>query len=135
MTYSQSSGVLDLGAAQWTGYAGNGDGKNNPARQNVSNQGPLPRGWYTVSKDPECTMFGADGVCPHCSGSNHHKHGPYVLRLTPDPENEMFGRGGFLIHGDSIDRPGTASLGCIAVPKVARLTINASGVRRIQVVA
>lgn len=35
------------------------------------------------------------------------------MRLTPIPSNKMFRRNAFLIHGDSITAPGTASAGCI----------------------
>ena len=61
-------------------------------------------------------------------------HGPYVLPLTPDPENLMYGRDGFLIHGDSITNPGSASEGCIILPRSARTMIAASGDNRLEVV-
>lgn len=111
MTFSQSTGVLTVGPIKWTGYAGRDAGKDNPAMQDRANVGPLPRGTYTVSLEPFV----------------HDRCGQYCLRLTPDPANEMFGRSGFLIHGDSIERPGTASHGCIVVPRGARQAIVACG--------
>lgn len=118
MTFSQSTGVLTLGAIKATGYAGHGDGKSNPAMQNVPNVGPLPRGWYTVDLQP----------------FQHPRCGAYCLRLDPDESNEMFGRGGFLIHGDSCEHPGQASHGCIVVGPETRRAIVATGESRLQVV-
>jgi hypothetical protein len=51
--------------------------------------------------------------------------GPLVMRLTPDPGNEMFNRGGFLMHGDLVTEVGLrlASLGCIIEPHATRLAV------------
>jgi hypothetical protein len=46
----------------------------------------------------------------------------------------MFGRSGFLIHGDSIIRPGTASRGCIILAREIREQIAASGDADLEVV-
>ena len=100
------------------GYSGSGVNKNNPDSQNLIDQGPIPQGFYTIGS-PEDT----------------ETHGPYVLRLTPDPANEMFGRGGFLCHGDSVVNPGTASEGCIIMPRDARVQIWTSGDHQLQVVS
>jgi hypothetical protein len=99
------------------GYAGAGEGKNNPAMQDVQNVGPLPVGKYTIGEP-----------------SDTKTHGPYVLHLTPDPENEMFGRAGFLIHGDSVVQPGTASEGCMIFSRTVRERIWASEDRQLEVV-
>jgi hypothetical protein len=99
------------------GYSGSPDAKNDPAKQTIHQHGPIPMGIYTISA-PEFT----------------ETHGPYVLPLTPDPANEMFGRAGFLIHGDSIKDPGTASEGCIILPRFARERIWESGERGLVVV-
>lgn len=104
-----------------TGYSGFEAGKNNPALQNVANVGPIPQGRYTIGK-PECV----DSPGPH---------GPFVMRLTPDAANQMFGRDGFLIHGDSIVKPGTASHGCIIMGRLIRNAIAASGDHDLTVVA
>ena len=97
-TYAQKSGVLTHnGKYIKTGYAGFGKGKFNPSMQCVRNVGPLTRGKYIMKelilKHPTC--------------------GEYVIRLEPDPSNNMCGRSGFLIHGDSRSHPGSASQGCI----------------------
>jgi len=56
------------------------------------------------------------------------------MRLTPDPSNIMYGRAGFLIHGDSTAHFGRASDGCIVMPINVRHTIWASGDRQVEVV-
>ena len=110
-TYDQKSGQLSRdGANIIRGYSGAGEGKNRPEDQEIHNVGPIPRGKYTINA-PQDTVT----------------HGPYVLPLTPSPENEMFGRDGFLIHGDSKVDPGTASEGCVILPRNIRERIWASG--------
>jgi hypothetical protein len=52
----------------------------------------------------------------------------------PDPGTETFGRGEFRIHGDSIAHPGTASHGCIILPRAVRDAIWRSGDRALEVV-
>ena len=109
--YEQETGQLSQnGADVAIGYSGAGNGKNNPAMQDVQKIGPIPRGTYTIGE-------------PHDTPT----HGPYVLRLTPDPENEMHGRSGFLIHGDSKEHPGQASEGCIIMPRNIREQVWDSG--------
>ena len=117
-TYEQDSGMLlQDGREVAVGYAGGGEGKNNPEMQEVRNIGPIPQGIYTIGE-------------PRNTG----KHGPYVLDLTPDPDNEMFGRSEFLIHGDSISKPGEASQGCIILPRSVREAIVESGDRQLVVI-
>src|ERR1035438_5538324 len=43
-----------------------------------------------------------------------------VQALTPESGTNTFGREGFLIHGDSVQNPGTASHGCIILPQLGR---------------
>lgn len=100
-----------------TGYSGAMGYKNDPAMQHIENKGPIPCGRYTIGAPRNTTT-----------------HGPYVLPLTPDENNVMFGRSEFRIHGDSIERPGFASEGCIILPKFARERIWESGDRDLQVV-
>ncbi len=116
--YSQSTGALRNKHGDYiaTGYAGHGEGKNNPDLQWKKNTGPLPRGFYEIG-----APFDSDS------------HGPYCLRLTPFPENEMFDRAGFLIHGDSKSLPGTASEGCIILPPAIRKLMWASDDRLLEV--
>lgn len=98
------------------GYAGRGPGRNNPTLQDRRNVGPLPVGDYQVS-------------LPY----RHHRKGPMVFKLTPDPRNQMFGRSGFLIHGDNTQ--GDASEGCIILDRSARDSLARYQVRRLTVVA
>jgi hypothetical protein len=56
------------------------------------------------------------------------------MALTPEPGTDTLGRDGFLIHGDSVENPGTASHGCIILPRAVRDQISASGDKQIQVV-
>lgn len=106
--YVQSTGRLYLsGALVATGYSGNGDGKNSPAHEAVKSVGPIPAGrWRIVGE-------------PFDSAAN----GPFCLRLSPNHGTETHGRSGFLIHGDSLSHPGTASRGCIILPRSIRRAI------------
>jgi hypothetical protein len=93
--YSIGKGLLTDGRRAIKVYAGNGAGKNNVAFAHVRNVGPIPPGVYAIG-----TAF----FHPHA--------GPVTMRLTPQAGTNTFGRSGFLIHGDSIAKPGTASNGC-----------------------
>lgn len=100
------------------GYSGAGADMNQPAEESVQNQGPIPEGWYTRGEPQEGT-----------------EHGPYAIPLTPDPENQEYGRGGFWMHGDSIKNPGCASKGCIIQGHDNRVQFGSSAVTRLQVVS
>jgi len=131
LTYAQGLGVLSAkDGFLATGYAGADEGKNNPAMQDVKNVGPLPRGKYTIT-GPECV--GTTFPCPDCHGATAHRHGPYVLRLHPVQGNEMFGRAGFLVHGDN--GHGTASEGCICIGRSFRQQMTSEKYTEIEVVA
>lgn len=120
-TYYQKSGEMfhdsDLFAV---GYAGRYMGKNNPLMQAVKLTGPLPVGIYRIGD-----------ACQH-----PHK-GPLTMRLIPDAANEMYGRYGFMIHGERIEgAPGFASEGCIILNHGYRQGIAAavhSGDRMLEV--
>lgn len=106
--YLQDTGeLIRNGQVAGTGYSGFGAGKNNPALSNVPDIGPIPCGLYGIGGPPYRTT----------------EHGPDVLTLTPRAENQMFGRSGFLIHGDSISSPGQASTGCIVIKRLTRLAV------------
>lgn len=100
------------------GYSGAGAGRNNPNEENIQSVGPIPEGFYDMQEPFDSPI-----------------HGPYVIRLMPDVENQMFGRSGFLIHGDSIERPGQASEGCIILPRFAREIMWQGGDHRLRVVS
>lgn len=123
-TYEQSTGRLynPDGSHASTGYAGgneghNPEGKNNPAMQCVHKIGPLPRGIYT---------FGQPILQSHL--------GPFAIPLIPDPKNEMCGRRGFYMHGDTTPS-GNASEGCIIMARAQRNACNSSADHKLQVVA
>lgn len=97
------------------GYSGRGRGRNNPDLQAVVATGPIPRGEYRVG-------------LPY----THPTKGPVVFRLTPSEQNDMFGRSGFLIHGDNAR--GDASHGCIILPRNVRDLIAKNHVRRLFVI-
>ena len=105
--YQQRTGIVEHdGEYIATGYSGMDEGKNNPDLEHVSSVGPIPRGRYVISQ-PQDT---------------EHR-GPCVMRLIPDGE-APYGRSGFEIHGDSIKAPGSASTGCIILPRVVREQIG-----------
>ena len=100
------------------GYSGAPEGKNNPAKQSVPMVGPIPQGTYVIG-----TPFDSP------------EHGPHAMHLSPDPANDMFGRSGFLMHGDSIEHPGCASEGCIIMPRDVREQVSASPDKLLAVLA
>jgi hypothetical protein len=57
------------------------------------------------------------------------------MALDPDPGNQMFGRDGFLIHGDNMAMNHTASEGCIILGRPIREQIADSADRVIVVTA
>ncbi len=122
-TWDQSAGELRRdGKLVSRGYAGNGRGKNNPALQGVRMVGPVPRGKWKIGP-------------PY----NSKNTGPYTLTMTAqdgnqDDTHQPTGRGAFRIHGDSARNPGTASHGCIILPRLVREAIWKSGDREIEVV-
>jgi hypothetical protein len=119
-TYVQRTGELWHGdIVIGRGYSGAGEGKNNPAKEAVHDVGPIPCGKWEICGPPYDTT----------------KHGPYVLRLEPEPGTITFGRTGFLMHGDSIERPGTASEGCIIQERRVRSMVWQSGDIMLEVVA
>ncbi len=115
--YSQATGNLALeGNLIGTGYSGNGTGLNNPAMQDDPDIGPIPQGAYTIG--PAC---------------HDPEKGPVVMELQPDPANQMFGRSGFLIHGDNFAMNHSASHGCIILGPDIRKQISASADRALTV--
>jgi hypothetical protein len=124
-TYVQKSGqLLRDGAYIATGYSGYDDpdsgqqGRNNPDLENIHDVGPIPVGLYSIGTPIDTVT-----------------HGPFVLPLTPDPSNQMFGRAGFLMHGDSVVQPGTASRGCIIMARDVRNQVAGSQDRSLQVIS
>lgn len=118
ITYQISTGVLvrdNLVLGQ--GYSGQPGCKNDPSKCNVHDRGPIPPGGYTIGTPRDTET-----------------HGPFVLPLIPKETNEMFERTGFLMHGDSITHPGTASHGCIVVSRAAREAVHATKDTELEVI-
>jgi hypothetical protein len=104
-TYVQRTGWLHdrHGMRMSQGYAGNGEGLNNPDMQFEVRVGPLPVGRYGIG-------------APY----KHPRLGPMTLNLIPYRDNEMRGRAAFRIHGDNAKGDFSASQGCI----ILRLAIR-----------
>jgi hypothetical protein len=119
--YNQRTGDLDYVDGSEVvrrlgrGYSGLGAGLNNPDMQHVRDTGPIPRGLYTIGGQQDIGRL----------------HG--AMRLEPDPANNMYGRWGFLIHGDDGSGAQDASRGCIVLPPGVRRRIAASRDRRLRV--
>lgn len=116
--WDQSSGEMTRdGSFISKGYAGRGNGKNNPSMQAAVGVGPIPRGlWKMIDmRDSPNT-------------------GRMTIVLEPMAGTDTKGRSAFRIHGDSIADPGTASHGCIVLPRPVRQRIWDSGDRMLEVV-
>jgi len=118
--YQISTGILTApdGEIEGHGYSGAPQYRNDTSAVAIHNEGPLPPGLYKIGK-----------------AFNHPTKGPLCMELIPNPLNNMFGRSGLLIHGDSIKHPGTASEGCIIQGRSARLAISLSDDDDLEVVA
>lgn len=115
--YQQDNGLLTRdGVHCGTGYSGHGPGRNNPAMEAVHNVGPIPRGKYTIG-----AFFDDPGG-----------KGPIVCHLTPDPENEMHGRAGLMMHGNNASND--ASHGCMVLARLLRELVRDSGDTELEVV-
>jgi hypothetical protein len=118
-TYLQETGALEdpEGEDLAIGYSGFGEGKNNGDAEYIPDVGPIPRGTYFIRG-----AFTSPDL------------GPVALPLVPAASNQMFGRSGFFIHGDSLIDPGTASKGCIVLNRKAREALDASNDKLLEVV-
>jgi len=101
MKYYQSTGELYLDdGTVLKGHSGVFSFSNNPEAQHQKDEGPIPRGFYTMTV--QTTKRGSLW--------------PPIIILTPCSGNEMFNRDGFLIHGGDA----YASTGCIVIDGKAR---------------
>lgn len=117
-TADLASGELRLnGILAGSFYSGHPPHVNDVDATNIRDLGPIPLGWWTISGPP----------------FDDPEHGPYCLRLTPDKDTIVFGRSGFLIHGDSKEHPRQASKGCVIAPRNVRERIYQSGDVRLEV--
>lgn len=112
--YVQSTGELFRpdGSFCAAGYSGRGDGLNNPIFQTSVNEGPIPQGLYDLGKVDE-------------------EKGPFTIRLSPHSGNTMYGRSGFLVHGDNKEVNHSASEGCIVMCLLARIELANGGSIRV----
>jgi hypothetical protein len=119
-TFVQETGAMldPKGNLLAAGYSGAPAYKNNPDNEDLKDRGPIPQGTYAIHPPVDTVT-----------------HGPFVMWLTPDPANEMYGRSAFGIHGDSVTQPGTASEGCIILPRYARDRIAESGDSLLKVIS
>jgi hypothetical protein len=118
-TYKQSTGQLIKpdNSILTTGYSGKGQYKNKPIFENLIDKGCIPKGTYKI-----------------LPGYTDNEKGKFCLKLSPDKNNQMFGRSGFMIHGDDIKNPGTASDGCIILNYKARIEIDSGKDRILKVI-
>lgn len=124
LVWDQSAGQLLLdGKLISPGYSGKGRGRNNPALENVPGIGPIPAGRWAIK-----SIYDSDNVGPRTMVL-------WSIDGTPDDRDARTGRSAFRIHGDSIRAPGTASRGCIILPRKVREWIWRSGIRELEVVA
>lgn len=121
--YDQSSGELSRnGKIVSRGYSGKGRGKNNPSLQGVQGVGPIPRGRWRMMRVYHSANVGPFAIVL------------YALDGQIDDRHDETGRSAFRIHGDSIRAPGTASRGCIILPRHVREAMWRSGDRDIEVI-
>ena len=99
------------------GYAGRGVGLNAPGASGIAGLGPLPAGDYVVGRPVD-----------------HPRLGPLAFPLVPDRGNMMFGRSGFMIHGDNRKGDRSASSGCIILDRPHREALLEFGVKSLLVV-
>ena len=109
--YKQKTGELfdPSGGLCAVGYSGgncgkNPEGINNPNLAGFKKIGPIVCGIYT---------FGIPVM--------RSTLGPFAIPLIPDIANDMLGRSGFYMHGDTA-LPGKASEGCIIMQRAIRET-------------
>ena len=119
-TYSVADGSLyapKTGARIAFGYSGREKGLNNSCYENVHCIGPIPRGQWIIGK------FFDDA-----------EKGPVVCHLIIGPASDVYGRDGFMIHGDNSAHNCSASEGCIILPRFAREAIRDSGDSQLMVI-
>jgi RHS repeat-associated protein len=132
--YRQTSGDTDLKAGAVTvfhagrGYAGHGQGLNNPASEHEAgeNAGPPPKGSWTIGPMEDYTIQ---------SGPNRGKLLRNAMVITPGEDVDMTGRGPvFLIHGPRDPSQQNDSTGCIVLPLPERAPVGTSGIHDLEVV-
>jgi len=114
LIWSQSKGELrrfDEPRVLASGYAGTGEGRNNPALQSVRGVGPLPLGFWRIGK-----------------AYNSVNTGPVTIPLYKlddkpgDDIDAVTGRSAFRVHGNNARND--ASRGCIILDRPARIAMD-----------
>lgn len=120
-TYQQSTGkmIAPDGTVDGMCYSGFDMGLNNPSMQNHPDLGPIPQGLYHITNWRD--DLGGKGRM--------------VADLQPELGNLMFGRSGFMVHGDNPGVNFTASRGCIVAGRAIRLSMKISEADMLEVVA
>lgn len=116
-TYAQTGRQLldPNGDPAGTGYSGHDAGYNNHDAQAEKDVGPTPVGRYDIGPS-----------------FRHALAGPVTMRLTPSADTDVFGRDGFMIHGDTPEHAqnptarNSASHGCIILALPIRQRIDSS---------
>lgn len=123
-TWRQSTGELFHGPhCVARGYSGRDWGKNNPSAQTAPGIGPIPCGRWRMTALYDSTRVG-----------------PAAIKLDAldvregDDVHQPTHRAAFRIHGDSVTMPGTASHGCIILPRAIRRQMWASGDHELEVI-
>ena len=124
--YSVGSGemFLSCGAGHrlriGKGYSGFREYRNNAAFEARKSLGPLPRGRWLLGQ-----------------AIAHPRLGPVCLPLQWESGPSVFGRSGFYIHGDNVQRDYSASTGCIVLGRDERqfidFLVRGPGVRTVMV--
>lgn len=124
-SYRQSTGGLYRGADyHGKGYSGRDWGKNNPAAEAVPGIGPIPAGKWRMVDIYDSTRVGPRAIVLHAMDGHDDDFEDFTGQR----------RGAFRIHGDSVRLPGTASHGCIILPRAIRLEMWQSGDHILEVV-
>lgn len=114
--YVQSTGKMYRPNGQWfhNAWSGRGEHLNNSASQCIKNEGPIPRGDWTMTtlyntgpeNDPR-----AGNPMPITRNNRGINNKRFIIKLMPQASVNVCNRDGFLIHGGGIN----ASQGCIIV--------------------
>lgn len=108
--YNSTTGLFQRlsEAGKWVrvcvGYSGYGISKNDPTREHLRGEGPIPRGDYIIG-------------FPRYSRTV----GPVAMYLMP-MGHSAHGRSALMIHGDNSTQ--TASRGCVILPRPVREEIG-----------
>jgi len=119
IAYLQATGACYVEDADFNrsligrGYSGAPDCRNKPECEGEVSKGPIPRGVWRIGR-------------PY----DHKRLGPCCVPLSPvklEAGRLEHERSGFFIHGDNSRGDGSASSGCIILPRQTRECIRGLG--------